>query len=96
MTVLPRLLPILLLPGRRLPPVVERWLSLIVPAILAALLFPEMLFTHDTAFAMSTSNTFLMASIPTFLVAWKTKSLYKTVAVGMLAVALLRFFFPML
>ena len=94
MTVLPRLLPILLLPGRRLPPVVKRWLSLIVPAILS-----ELLFTHDTAsvaFALSTSNIFLMASIPTFLVAWKTKSLYKTVAVGMVAVALLRFFFPML
>jgi branched-subunit amino acid transport protein len=94
-TVLPRLLPILLLPGRRLPPVLERWLSLIVPAILSALLFPDLLFIHDTAsvvFTLSTSNIFLMASIPTFFIAWKTKSLYKTIVVGMVAVALLRLF----
>jgi branched-subunit amino acid transport protein len=95
-TVLPRLLPILLLPGRKLPPVAEHWLSLIVPAILSALLFPDLLFIHDTAsvtFALSASNIFLMASIPTFLTAWKTKSLYKTVIVGMVVVALLRLFF---
>jgi branched-subunit amino acid transport protein len=95
-TVLPRLLPILLLPGRRLPPIVEHWLSLIAPAILSALLFPDLLFIHDAAsvtFALSDSNIFLMASIPTFLTAWKTKSLHKTVIVGMAAVALLRLFF---
>jgi branched-subunit amino acid transport protein len=92
-TVLPRILPILLLSGRKLPPVAERWLSLIVPAILSALLFPELVFMGDTAFALSTSNTFLMASIPTFWVAWRTKSLYKTVIVGIAAAASLRFFF---
>jgi branched-subunit amino acid transport protein len=94
-TVLPRLLPILLLPGRRLPPIVKRWLSLIVPAILSALLFPDLFFMRDTTSAtldLSTSNTFLRASIPTFLVAWRTKSLYKTVVVGIVAVSLLRFF----
>jgi branched-subunit amino acid transport protein len=93
-TVLPRLLPILLLPGRRLSSLVERWLSLIVPAILSALLFPELLFLRDKAsFSLSTSNTFLMASIPTFFIAWKTKSLYKTVVFGIIATALLRLFF---
>ncbi|MDR1379202.1 MAG: AzlD domain-containing protein [Synergistaceae bacterium] len=94
-TVLPRLLPIMLLSGRRLPLAVARWLSLIVPAILSALLFPELLFTRDAAartFALSASNTFLMASVPTFFVAWKTKSLYKTIIAGIVAAAVLRFF----
>lgn len=92
-TVLPRILPILLLSDRRLPPVVERWLSLIAPAILAALLLPELILDRSTTPAtllLSTSNTFLLAGIPTFLVAWKTGSLFGTVIVGIASAALLR------
>lgn len=92
-TVLPRLIPILLLSDRKLPPVVERWLALIAPAILSALLLPELLLDRGTTPAtllLSTSNTFLLAGVPTFLVAWKTKSLFGTVTVGLVTVALLR------
>jgi branched-subunit amino acid transport protein len=93
-TLLPCVLPILLLPGRRLPSLVERWLSLIAPAILSALLLPELLFVGDgipAAPVLSSSNTFLLASFPVFLVAWRTKSLFKTVIVGIALVAFLRF-----
>jgi branched-subunit amino acid transport protein len=88
-TVLPRVLPILLLSGRRLPRLAERWLSLIAPAVLSALLLPALLPDADSPF-FSASNTFLWASIPAFLVAWRTKSLFGTVATGIAAVALLR------
>jgi branched-subunit amino acid transport protein len=84
-TLLPRLTPILLLSDRRLPPVIQRWLSLIAPAILSALLLPELFFVRD-----ATPVVPLLASVPTFLVAWWTKSLFKTVVVGIAAVALLR------
>jgi branched-subunit amino acid transport protein len=92
-TVLPRVLPLLLLSGRKLPSIVERWLELIAPAILSALLLPELLFVRDTASSiptLSVPNTFLLAGVPAFLVAWRTKSLYKTVVAGIAVVALLR------
>jgi branched-subunit amino acid transport protein len=92
-TVAPRVFPILLLSGRRLPPIIERWLSLIAPAILSAMLLPQLLFVRDATPAtpvFSTSNAFLLASVPTFFVAWRTKSLYKTVIVGIATVAALR------
>ncbi|MDR3265070.1 MAG: AzlD domain-containing protein [Synergistaceae bacterium] len=84
-TFLPRVIPILLLSDRKLPPAAERWLSLIAPAILSALLFPELLFVHGATPAVP-----LLASVPTFFVAWRTKSLFKTVITGIAAVALLR------
>ena len=88
-TVLPRILPILLLPGRKLPPFAERWLSLIAPAVLSALLLPELLPGADTPL-FSASSTFLWASVPAFLVAWRTKSLFGTVAAGIASAAFLR------
>ena len=88
-TVLPRVLPILLLSGRKLPPFAERWLSLIAPAVLSALLLPELLPGVDSTL-FSASNTFLWASVPAFLVAWRTKSLFGTVAAGIASAALLR------
>jgi branched-subunit amino acid transport protein len=88
-TVLPRVLPILLLSGRRLPRLVERWLSLIAPAVLSALLLPALL-PDAEAPLFSASNTFLWASVPAFLVAWRTKSLFGTVAAGIASAALLR------
>jgi branched-subunit amino acid transport protein len=42
----------------------------------------------------STSNLYLWAAIPAGLVAWKKKSLFGTVILGMLVVAILRWFIP--
>ncbi|MDE5879827.1 MAG: AzlD domain-containing protein, partial [Desulfovibrio sp.] len=39
---------------------------------------------------LSTDNLFLMVSIPTFLVAWKTKNYFVTIAVGIGLVILAR------
>lgn len=92
-TLLPRILPILLLSDRRMPPIVERWLALIAPAILAALLLPELLLdkTQSPATLMPLgANGYLPAAIPAFIVAWRAKSLFGTVVVGIVAVALLR------
>jgi branched-subunit amino acid transport protein len=88
-TVLPRVLPIMLLSGRKLPRFAERWLSLIAPAVLSALLLPALLPDPDAPL-FSASNTFLWASVPAFFVAWRTKSLFGTVAAGIASAALLR------
>ena len=90
-TFLPRIVPILLLPGRRMPKVVERWLSLIAPAIMSALLLPELLLDRSGEVpSLSFCNLYLFAAFPTFIVAWKTKSLFGAVVTGLATVALVR------
>lgn len=98
-TYLPRALPLVLLSTRGLNPAIERWLRLIPPAVLAALLAPELLLTSTPAgpelFAAQ-GNILLLAAIPSFLVAWFKKSFFGTVITGMAAVALGRYFFTYL
>jgi len=90
-TFLPRIVPILLLPGRRMPKIVERWLSLIAPAIMSALLLPELLLDRSGEVpSLSFYNLYLFAAFPTFIVAWKTKSLFGAVVTGLATVALVR------
>ena len=90
-TFVPRIIPILLLSGRKMPKLVERWLSLIAPAILSALLLPELLLDRSGPTpSLSFYNLYLFAAIPTFLVAWKTKSLFGAVVTGLATVALAR------
>ncbi len=89
-TYLPRLLPALLLAHRSLHPALTRWLGFIPCAVLAAMLAPSLL-VHDNRLSLETDNVFLWAALPTFLVAWRTKSLFGSVAVGMGCVALARF-----
>lgn len=90
-TYLPRLFPVLFLSGKVLPPLFVAWLRLVPPAVLAAMLFPS-LFVKDAAIDLSQDNIFLWAACLAFPVAWKTKSLFATVIVGMGCVALGRYF----
>ena len=91
-TYLPRLLPMLLLSDRKLSPWIARWLSFVPATVLAALLAPGLLCRDGTLF-LKLDNLFLMAAVPTFFVAWRFKSFFGTVAVGMGFVALARYFF---
>ena len=90
-TVLPRIIPVAVLSSRQLPPAVERWLSYIPVAVLAALLGPCLVVRED-GFSMWVDNLYLMAALPTFAVAALTKNFFLSVAVGMLCVAGARFF----
>lgn len=95
-TYIPRVAPLLLLSSRELNPGLLRWLEMIPPAVLAALLAPELLFAPgvaDKTLFVSTDNIFLMAAIPTFALGWITRSFFATVACGMIAVAVLRHVF---
>jgi branched-subunit amino acid transport protein len=91
-TYLPRLLPVLVLSSKSLPPVVIMWLQYVPVAVLAAMLLPALMMP-DKQIDLSFNNLFLWASIPTILAAWRTKSFFGTVLVGMGTVALVRFFF---
>ncbi|MDF1515226.1 MAG: AzlD domain-containing protein [Anaerolineae bacterium] len=93
-TYLPRLIPVLLFSSRQLPPLVVTWLRYVPAAVLSAMLFPSLFVIHNQV-DLSFDNLFLWAAVPTFAVAFKTKSLFGAVVVGMLVVALARAFFRM-
>lgn len=88
-TYLPRLLPVLLLSSRSLPRLVGAWLRLVPMAVLAALVAPSLMI-RDGRIALQGDNLFLWASLPTLLIAWRTKNLFISVVLGMLIVALAR------
>lgn len=93
-TYIPRLIPAWFLRDKQLPPFLVAWLRYIPVAVLAALLLPSLLIEGDRI-NFSTSNLYLWAAIPAILVAWKKKSLFGTVIIGMLVVAILRWIIPL-
>jgi branched-subunit amino acid transport protein len=84
---LPRALPMTLLAGRPMPPLIRRWLDFVPASVLAALAAPEILLRDGELF-LSPNNIFLLAAAPTLLVAWKTRSLFAALATGMITTAL--------
>ena len=91
-TYIPRMVPLVALATRSLPEPVVRWLSFVPGAVLSAMLFPSLLL-RDKQFDFTPDNFFLWAAIPAFLLAWRTKSFFGTVALGMALVAAGRYFF---
>jgi len=90
-TYIPRVAPLLALASKSLPEPMVRWLSYVPTAVLSALLFPSLVL-KENRFDFSPENYFLWAAIPAFLLAWKTKSFFGTVALGMGLVAAGRYF----
>jgi branched-subunit amino acid transport protein len=91
-TYIPRLVPVWLLSSKSLPQPVVAWLRYVPVAVLAAMLFPA-IFVQDNQVDVGLSNLFLLAALPTLLVAWKTKSLFGSVIVGAVVVAVARYVF---
>lgn len=89
-TALPRILPLLFLAGRSLPPFVARWLSYVPVAVLAALLAPSLLSPQGALTLAPADNLYFWAGLPTFALALKTRNLFLTVLGGMIALSLLR------
>jgi len=90
-TYIPRMVPMVALAAKSLPEPMVRWLSYVPTAVLSAMLFPSLLL-RDGSFDFSMQNFFFWAAIPAFLLAWRTKSFFGTVALGMGLVAAGRFF----
>ncbi|NLE46582.1 MAG: AzlD domain-containing protein [Chloroflexi bacterium] len=88
-TYVPRLMPLWVLTSRSLPNVVIAWLRYVPVAVLAAMLWPVLVIQNDHV-DLSLNNIFLWAAIPTLLIAWKTRSLFGSVIVGMGVVAISR------
>ena len=91
-TFIPRIIPMLLLPGMKLPKAAERWLSFIAPAIIAALLLQDLTLDRSSeAPALSVPNINMCAAVPAFIAALLTKNMLLTVITGIASAALLRF-----
>jgi len=90
-TYLPRLVPLWVLAGKKLPSPIIAWLRHVPPAVLAAMLMPIILMP-DGKFSLGLGNLFFWAAIPTFIAAVLSKSLFFPVIIGMLVVIVGRWF----
>jgi len=89
-TYIPRVFPVLILSRRRLPEPVERWLSYVPVAVLAALLAPALFAPEGTLDFAAATNPAFWVSIPVFGIAILTRNLFATVLSGMLMIALFK------
>jgi branched-subunit amino acid transport protein len=72
-----------------LPPFIRRALRYVPPAVLTAIIFPELLLPGGR-FDLSLANARLLAGVLAALVAWRSRNVVLTVAAGMLVLWLLR------
>jgi branched-subunit amino acid transport protein len=79
--------------GRWQPPSwLERALRFVPPAVLSAIIFPEVLIRAGS-FDLAPSNLRLWAALVAALVAWRTKNVFLTIAAGMAALYLFNWLF---
>lgn len=84
-TYLPRFLPLYVLSRIQIPRPFALWLSYVPVAVLAALVAPGLLLSEGQLF-ISFKNNYLLASLPTFAAAVKTRNMFITILVGMVSV----------
>jgi len=88
-----RLSLILLLGRLKVPPLVQRALRFVPPAVLSALIFPELLLPGGTLM-FSLANVRLLAGLVAGLVAWQSKNVLLAIAVGMVVLWVLQAVLP--
>jgi branched-subunit amino acid transport protein len=72
-----------------IPPLLRQALRFVPPAVLTAIIFPEVLLS-DGAVNLSLGNARLLAGVLAALVAWRTKNIVLTILVGMAALLVLQ------
>ena len=75
----------------QVPDTMRRALHYVPPAVLSAIIFPE-LFLRDGVLDISMENTRLLAGLMAVLVAWFSKNTLITIIAGMVALFLLQYF----
>lgn len=88
-TWLPRIIPFAIVKNMNISPLFMRWLSYIPVCVLSALVVQSLLNTDGNI--VSINWTSFLAFIPTMIVALWTKSLSKTVVVGVIVMAIIRY-----
>lgn len=79
-----RLVPIVLLGRIEIPLIVQRALRFVPPAVLTAIVVPELLYRNNQV-DLSLTNARLLAGLIAIVVAWRTKNALITIGVGMIA-----------
>ena len=79
-----RLVPIVLLGRIEIPLIVQRSLRFVPPAVLTAIIVPELLYRNNQI-DVSLTNVRLLAGLIAIVVAWRTKNALITIGVGMIA-----------
>lgn len=69
----------------RLPVKLIHLLRYVPPAVLTAIVFPEVFIAEDDTLFLSIANPRLIGAIAAVLVSYSTKNLLLTIAIGMLA-----------
>ena len=75
----------------QVPDTMRRALHYVPPAVLSAIIFPE-LFLQEGHLALSLDNYRLLAGLAAILIAWFSKNTLITIIVGMVVLFLLQFF----
>jgi branched-subunit amino acid transport protein len=76
----------------QIPETVRKALHYVPPAVLSAIVFPELLL-HDGALNLSFENFRLLAGLVAVFVAWFSKNTLVTILAGMVVLFLLQFIF---
>jgi len=90
-TYVPRVIPALFFASRPMPDALRRFLSVVPPAVLGALL-AQSVFLDGSRLRFNVDNCFLWASLLTGILAWRTKGFFGPVLAGMALVAASRHF----
>ena len=91
LTFLTRLSFISLFSDREMPPPLQRALGYVPPAVLTAIIFPELLLKNGEL-TIGPDNLRLLAGLVAILVAWKTRRIMPTIVAGMVLLWLLQYF----
>lgn len=89
LTYLTRLSFIALIDHWEMPPLVRSGLRFVPPAVLSAIIFPE-LFYREGILNIGIGNYRLIAGLIAALVGWKTRNIFLTIASGMAVLYLLQ------
>ncbi|MFW6069557.1 MAG: AzlD domain-containing protein [bacterium] len=84
-----RLGPLAALDHNSLPPLLRRGLEYVPPAVLSAIIFPELL-RPAGYIDLSLANERLLAGLIAVLVAWRTRNVLLTIVLGAVALWLLQ------
>lgn len=78
---------------RTMPSIVDRSLTFVPMAVLAALVFPALIYT-DGQIVVGLANRQLLAGLAAGVAAWRTESMLVTILVGMATLWVLTIGFP--
>lgn len=84
----PRIIPVILFSRCKMPPWLEKWLSFVAPAVLGALTAVSIL-APAGIIDLGRDNLYIWAFIPTLAAGLISKSIFLTLLVGILSMAVL-------